>query len=91
MAKAKTDSVSGVEGQEGAPEAPLLTPDTPLTTTPDKPWDIDEAGHVLVHVPKDFRLTVNAYTELPFQAGEQRMHFSHLEHWYVKAHGVKPV
>ncbi len=103
MAKAKTDSVSGVEGQEGVPTAgaPLLPPDTPETpATPvaetpvaaePKPWDIDEAGNVLVHVPQAFGIAINSHTDVHFKPGEQRMHFSYLEHWYVKANGVKPV
>lgn len=44
---------------------------------------------VMASVPKGFRLTLDTYREVVYEAGAQQMPRSHAEHWYAKANGVK--
>lgn len=45
-------------------------------------------GSVAVNVPKAFKLTLNNFTTVSFQAGPQRMKREHAEHWYSVKNGV---
>lgn len=48
----------------------------------------EDPSLVLVTVPHDYRLTIDAHHEVHYKAGTQRMPKEHAEHWYTQAHGV---
>lgn len=53
-----------------------------------KPEPVDKRDMVTVIVPKQFRLTDNAFREHAYEVGIQEMPRAHAEHKYSKANGV---
>lgn len=53
-----------------------------------KEIDVDHSDTVTVHVPKAFRLTLDAGHMIDVHAGTREMPREHAEHFYAVANGV---